>query len=52
MMHVSKESWRAVEIRVDSGDGCRELRGKRVPIIIRSLRNIYIQNIQAKHTYQ
>ena len=41
-----------LEIRVDSGNGCRELRGKRVPIIIRNLRNIYIQNIQAKHTYQ
>ena len=42
----------AVEIRVDSGNGCRELRGKRVPNIIRNLRNIYIQNIQAKHTYR
>ena len=51
-LSLPKLRWRRVEIRVDSGNGCRELRGKRVPIIIRNLRNIYIQNIQAKHTYR
>ena len=41
----------SIEIQVDSGSSYRELHGKQVPIIIRNLQNIYIQNIQAKHTY-
>ena len=40
-----------VEIRVDSGNGRRELRGKRVPINIKIQRLIYVDNIHTKHAY-
>ena len=43
--------YQIVEIRVDSGNGCRELRGKRVPINIKIQRLIYVNNIHTKHAY-
>jgi len=41
-----------VEIWIKSENSCRELCGKWVPIIIRNLKYIYIDNIQATYTYQ
>jgi len=41
-----------IEIWIESDNSCRELCEKWVPIIIKNIRYIYIDNIQATYTYQ